>query len=141
MICHYKTNLSGAFRVYYYINERIARYEHQRTILEIFPHRHHTIYGNHHLPSDHSFFGRIAGSTHYLYFGTHTNDAPDGKVETETQCCRIADYGRDGYGIFGSARTDNLATGKPTSGHQSGPANIHCPDAAGGRVYQRKNGL
>ena len=24
---------------------------------------------------------------------------------------------------------------------QSGPANIHCPDAAGGRVYQRKNGL
>ena len=65
----------------------------------------------------------------------------DGKVETETQCCRIADYGRDGYGIFGSARTDNLATGKPTSGHQSGPANIHCPDAAGGRVYQRKNGL
>ena len=32
-------------------------------------------------------------------------------------------------------------TGKPTSGHQSGPANIHCPDAAGGRVYQRKNGL
>ena len=29
----------------------------------------------------------------------------------------------------------------PTSGHQSGPANIHCPDAAGGRVYQRKNGL
>ena len=53
----------------------------------------------------------------------------------------VADYGRDGYGIFGSARTDNLATGKPTSGHQSGPANIHCPDAAGGRVYQRKNGL
>ena len=63
------------------------------------------------------------------------------QMETETQCCRIADYGRDGYGIFGSARTDNLATGKPTSGHQSGPANIHCPDAAGGRVYQRKNGL
>ena len=29
MICHYKTNLSGAFRVYYYINERIARYEHK----------------------------------------------------------------------------------------------------------------
>lgn len=85
-------------------------------------------------------FRRIAGSTHYLYSGTHTNGAPDGKMEAETQRCRTADYGRNGYGVSGSARTDSLAIGQQTSRHQSRPANIHCPYAAGSRVYQRKTG-
>ena len=37
--------------------------------------------------------------------------------------------------------TDSLAIGQQTSRHQSRPANIHCPYAAGSRVYQRKNGV
>ena len=111
MICHYKTNLSGAFRVYYYINERIARYEHQRTILEIFPHCHYSIYGSYHLPANHSFFGRITGSINYVYTCTHTHELSDRKAENETQHQCITDYGRNHYGVSCSAGINNLASG------------------------------
>lgn len=61
-------------------------------------------------------------------------------MENKTQCCRITDHSRNGYGIFGTTWINRLAIGKQTSRYQSGPSNIHRSYAASGRVYQRKTG-
>ncbi len=90
------------FRVYYYINERIARYEHQRTILEIFL---IVIILFMELSSSgkYSFLGGLLGAlTMYILVRTHMNYLTE-KAENETQHQCITDYGRNHYGVSCSA--------------------------------------
>ncbi len=60
------------------------------------------------------------------------------KMKRNISC--ITDYGRDGYGVSGSAWTDNLAGGKPTSGYKSGPANLYRPMQQVAEFIKEKTG-
>ena len=99
---------------------------HQRTILEIFPHCHHPIYGDHYLPTNHSIPGRIIGSTHYLYSCTQADESSGTRKRKLKRSISALLITAETIFVFSyPSRTNCLDDSKQTTRYQSGPTDIY----------------